>query len=129
MRRCSCIKADGQPCKGVPIKGSEWCPAHHPDYVEARREHGRRGGRRAGRGRPLAELHALKAENEDLRQRMIRGELEPRVVSICVQSINVGARLIEVALKAREQQELEQRMTALEEALGMRSAGSQRRGA
>jgi hypothetical protein len=43
---------------------------------------------------------------------MLRGELDPRKLAVAVQSINVAARLVEAALKAREQEELERRRTS-----------------
>jgi hypothetical protein len=117
MAQCSTIKANGERCRGIPIHGSQWCPAHHPDHADARREHGRKGGRRGGRGRPVAELNALRAENADLRDRLLEGELEPRIVAVCIQSLNCDARLIETLLKAKEQEELIARLEALEGAL------------
>jgi hypothetical protein len=117
MAQCGTIKANGERCKGIPINGSQWCSAHHPEYAEARREHGRKGGKRGGRGRPTAELAALRVENAKLRDRLIKEELEPRIVAVAIQSINVDARLIETLLKARDQEELEERMAALEDAL------------
>jgi hypothetical protein len=118
MRQCSTIKANGERCRGIPIEGAQWCPAHHPDYVASRREHGRKGGKRGGRGRPLAELHALRTENAKLRDRMIKGELDPRLVAVAVQSINVDTRCVDVLLRAREQEELVGRMEEIEARLG-----------
>jgi hypothetical protein len=117
MARCSAIKEGGERCKGVPINGSTLCYHHHPDTAEERRSNGRRGGKRGGRGRPVAELNSLRVENASLRDRMLKGELEPRLVAVAIQSINVDARLIDTMLKAREQEELEERMEALEKAL------------
>jgi hypothetical protein len=51
---------------------------------------------------------------------MLRGELDPRKLAVAVQSINVAARLVEAALKAREQEELERRLTDLEDAVRLK---------
>jgi hypothetical protein len=114
MANCAAIKDNGERCKGIPIHGTQWCVAHHPDYDQARKQGGVKGGKRGGRGRPLAELHALRSENKDLRERMIRGELDPRMVAVAIQSINVDARLIEATLKAKDQEEIEGRLRDLE---------------
>jgi hypothetical protein len=117
MTVCAYIKPDGNRCRAGAMDDSQWCYNHSPDYAEQRRTNARKGGKRAGRGRPVTELQALKAENGQLRERMIKGELDPRMVAVAVQSINVDARLIETLLKAREQEELIARLEDLEGAL------------
>lgn len=114
MTRCSTIKSNGDRCRGIPIRATQWCVAHHPEYDQARKQGGVKGGKRGGRGRPVQELGTLRAENAELRDKLLRGELDPRVVAVATQSINVDARLIDLSLKAREQQELEERLSALE---------------
>jgi hypothetical protein len=120
LARCSATKRNGEPCKGVAIRGSEWCPAHHPEYADARRRHASKGGKRGGRGRPVAELGALRAENGDIRERLLKGELLPGVAAVAIQSINTDIRAVGAALKAREQEELETRLEELEQALETR---------
>ena len=118
MTKCSGITQAGTACKGIPIEGSQWCYVHHPDHAEERRRHGSKGGRRGGRGRPIAELGALRDENADIRRRLLEGELLPNVAAVAVQSINTDIRAVGAAMKAREQEELTERLTSLEEALG-----------
>ena len=128
MTKCSGITQAGTACKGIPIEGSQWCYVHHPDHAEERRRHGSKGGKRGGRGRPVAELGALRDENADIRRRLLEGELLPNVAAVAVQSINTDIRAVGAAMKAREQEELEARLGALEEALehegGSRSWGA-----
>ena len=95
----------------------EWCWNHHPDYEQARRRRASKGGKRGGRGRPVAELAALRSENAEIRRRLLEGGeegLAPNVAAVAVQSLNTDARLVLAALKAREQEELEERLAALE---------------
>jgi hypothetical protein len=115
--KCSGITQAGTACKGIPIDGSQWCYAHHPDRAKERRRHGSKGGRRGGRGRPIAELGALRDENAEIRRRLLEGELLPNVAAVAVQSINTDIRAVGVAMKAREQEELVERLEGLEEAL------------
>jgi hypothetical protein len=101
---------------------------HDPEQAEARRRRASKGGRRGGRGRPVAELGALRDENADIRRRLLEGELLPNVAAVAVQSINTDIRAVGAALKAREQEELVERLESLEEALGQRKE-ERRRGA
>jgi hypothetical protein len=98
----------------VAIDGPGLCYAHHPDHAEDRRRAARKGGQRGGRGRPIAELDALRDENADIRRRLLEGELAPNVAAVAVQSINTDIRAVGAALKAREQEELTERLEALE---------------
>ena len=64
MAVCSYLMPDGGRCRAAPMKGEAWCYVHHPDLAEKRRAASRRGGYRAGRGRPapgVAEVEAIKA--------------------------------------------------------------------
>ncbi len=117
MSVCSGIKADGGRCRAQAMRTSQWCIGHDPDQAEARRRRASKGGKRGGRGRPIAELGALRDENSDIRRRLLDGELLPNVAAVAVQSINTDIRAVGAALKAREQEELVARLEALEEQL------------
>jgi hypothetical protein len=99
------------------MRNSQWCFSHHPDYEQERRRRGSKGGRRAGRGRPVAELGALRVENAEIREQLLKGELLPGVAAVAIQSINCDIRAVSAALKAREQEELETRLEELERVL------------
>ena len=53
-----------------------------------------------GRGRPVAELGALRVENAEIREQLLEGKLKPDVAALAVQSINTDIRAVSVALKA-----------------------------
>jgi len=120
LAKCAGITQASRACKGIPIDGSQWCYVHHPDNTAERRRHGSRGGKRGGRGRPVAELGALRVENADIRERLLEGELQPGVAAVAIQSLNTDIRAVSAALKAREQEELEQRLEEVEEMLQKR---------
>jgi hypothetical protein len=120
MTKCSGITQAGTACKGTPIDGSQWCYVHHPDHADERRRHGSKGGKRGGRGRPIAELGALRDENADIRRRLLEGELLPNVAAVAVQSINTDIRAVGAAMKAREQEEIAARLEELETLLEQR---------
>ena len=128
MAKCSGITQAGTACKGIPIDGSQWCYVHHPDHAEERRRHGSKGGRRGGRGRPVAELGSLRDENADIRRRLLEGELPANVAAVAIQSINTDIRAVGATLKAREEEELTQRLEELETLLEQQK-GERRYGA
>jgi hypothetical protein len=111
------------------MRNSAYCIGHDPDQAEARRRRASKGGKRGGRGRPIAELGSLRDENADIRSRLLEGELLPNVAAVAVQSINTGIRAVGAVLKAREQEELVERLEALEEALQPEKKGGRRWGA
>src|SRR5215212_447883 len=123
MAKCSGITQAGTACKGIPIDNSQWCYVHHPDHAQERRRHGSKGGKRGGRGRPVAELGALRDENHDIRRRLLEGELLPGVAAVAIQSLNTDIRAVATTLKAREQEELEGRLEELERVLESKKDG------
>ena len=56
----------------------------------------------------------------EIRRRLLKGELSPNVAAVAVQSINTDIRAMGATLKAREQEELVERLESLEEALEQR---------
>jgi hypothetical protein len=102
MPNCAYIKPDGTRCQVKAADGSSWCYGHDPTRAQERKHNARKGGKKAGKGRPLVELSQLKAENKRLREQMLRGELEPRVLAVAVQSINTDIRAVEATFRAQE---------------------------
>ena len=94
MSLCSGIRADGGRCQAQAMRNSEWCINHHPDRAELRRRRASKGGKRGGRGRPIAELASLRDENAEIRRRLLEGELLPNVAAVAVQSINTDIRAV-----------------------------------
>jgi len=134
MTRCNAITAAGTACKGTPIPGESYCYVHNPDTLEERKRHGSKGGRRGGRGRqsPVSrELARLQAVFERLAERIESGEIERGTAAVMIQAYN-GARSCAAAmLKARELEELEERLIELAERYqhenGARTYGGYRR--
>jgi len=114
MALCSGIKADGGRCRAQAMRNSEWCIGHDPDQADARRRRASRGGRRGGRGRPSAELARLQRRFEELADRVLAGEVERGVGAVAGQLLNGARACVRDSLTAREQEELEQRIAALE---------------
>ncbi len=130
MSRCAAIKPDGERCKGVAIRSSEWCPSHHPDYQEQRKVTARKGGKRGGRGRPLTEIAAIKSRLKSLAEEVLSGTVDRSDAAVAGQLLNYATRCVQVGLKVKEQEELIERIEELEEVLESRTPkpGSQRGG-
>src|SRR5918997_2267669 len=117
MAKCSGITQAGTACKGTPIDGSDWCYVHDPDTAETRRRHGRKGGKRAGRGRPQSELADIKQRLSDLARDVLDGSVEKGKGAVVSQVLNVYLRALSVELNVREVTELEERLEELEASL------------
>jgi hypothetical protein len=76
----------------------------------------------------VAELGSLRDENADIRRRLLEGELPANVAAVAVQSINTDIRAVGATLKAREEEELTQRLEELETLLEQQK-GERRYGA
>ncbi len=127
MAKFAAIKPNGERCKGVAIRGSEWCPAHHPDHKDRRRRAASKGGKSGGRGRPQTELQEVKALLETLTDRVIGAEgTEPLTAgagAVAAQLINTKLRAIELERRIEETEELAERLESLEQVLKGRRTG------
>ena len=122
MAKCSGITQAGTACKGIPIDSSQWCYVHHPDRTEERRRHGSRGGKRGGRGRPslaTGELVRLQGEFEEIAGKVLAGEVERGDGAVVAQLLNGARACVLGLLKAREQEELYERVEELERRLSV----------
>ena len=123
MAKCSGITRAGTTCKGIPIDGSQWCHAHHPDRTDQRRRHGHKGGKRGGRGRPTSELARLQRRFEELADMVLAGDVERAAGAVAGQLLNGARACVRDGLAAREQEELVERLEILEQSLEGRKAG------
>jgi hypothetical protein len=110
------------------MDGSGYCYVHHPDRAEERRRHGAKGGKRGGRGRPVAELARIQARFEELAEKVLNGEVERSKAAVAGQLLNGARACVRDGLSAREQEDLVERLEELERVLEQRK-GSSRWGA
>jgi hypothetical protein len=102
LARCAGYKRNGEPCSLVARADSEYCWAHAPENAEQRSQNAARAGRARG---PAAELCDAVTE----------GRMDKGKASVAFQGFGVLARFIEVERRVREQEEFEERLTALEQ--------------
>lgn len=112
MAQCRAIKRDGSRCRGSVKPGEEWCWNHDPTNAERRQ----RNTSKAGKSKPSRDLGAIRSQLQDLTDRVLTGEVHRSAAAVCGQLLNVKLRAVEVERKIREQEELEGRIEALEQA-------------
>ncbi len=124
MNRCLGTKRDNSPCTVTVEPPQTYCWWHDPANADKRKQAAARGGKRAGRGRPQAELANIKGRLSDLADDVLADKVDKGVAAVASQVLNVYLRAVSVELKAREQQELIERLEALEEGLEQRRGGN-----
>ncbi len=129
MAKCSGITQAGTACRGIPIEDSEYCHAHHPGRANERRRHGSKGGKRGGRGRPVAELQDVKRQLRELAESVMAGGADRGDAAVAGQLYGTYIRAISVEVKLKEVLEVEERLAALEEAAESQNRGGTRWGA
>lgn len=117
MSRCAGIRADGGRCGAQAIRDSEWCFNHHPDYEEARRRRASRGGKRGGRGRPNADIAALKGRISEVVNSVLDGSMDRGRAAVAIQGLSALRGVLELERRIRETEELADRVAELEAAL------------
>src|SRR5215211_896578 len=133
MSRCPGIKRDGFRCTVTVEPPQTHCWWHDPANAEERKRAASKGGQRAGRGRPQAELTQIKELLKDLTERVLGQEgtepLETGQVAVANQLINTRLRAIEQEREIRETEDLEARIEALELVAQARQKGTRLWGA
>ena len=93
------------------------CYQHDPARASERQRNASKGGR--SKNNP--KLTRLDRQLEDLASDALEGKVERGVAAVVNQIINTRVRLLEVERKIKEQEELEERLTALEDVLKRRT--------
>lgn len=116
MALCAGIKRDGGRCTVTVEPPQTYCWWHNPANAEARS----RAASKAARSKPNRELQEIKNLLADLTNRVLRVEgvepLETGPAAIANQLINTRLRAAEQERKAKETEDLEARIEALERA-------------
>ena len=107
---CTATKRDGSPCTLPPNGPSGLCWAHDPKNAERRR----RGQSRGGKNKPSRELAGIKQRLSDLAADVLAGSVDRQDAAVVGQLLNTVIRAVAVGLQAREQEELIERLEALE---------------
>jgi predicted RNA-binding Zn ribbon-like protein len=119
MNRCLGTKRDNTPCTVTVEPSQTYCWWHEPANAETRKQAASKGGRRAGRGRPQAELGDIKRRLLELADDVLEGRQDRSVAAVASQVLTVYLRVVSVALKVKEQLELLERVKELERRLSV----------
>jgi hypothetical protein len=125
LPRCAHTYADSSQCKRIVSDSETYCYSHDPERAAERRANASKGGRRAGRSRPspvTAELARLQGRFEELADKVLGGELERGDGAVVAQLLNGARACVIGSLKAREQEELLERVVLLERRLQQTAA-------
>jgi hypothetical protein len=115
---CRATKRNGEPCTAPATGSNGYCWAHDPANADKRRRMASKAGSSKGGG----EIAELKTQLKKLAADVLSGEVGRSEAAVVNQILNTRARLIELERKIREQEELEERLAALERVLKVRSA-------
>jgi hypothetical protein len=110
---CTAVTRNGEPCTLQATGKNGLCWAHDPRNAEQRRQRAAKGGR----GKQGSELRDLKAKVEKLADDVLKGKVEKGRAAVCNQLYNTLLRCIELERKIKEQEEVLQRIEALERRL------------
>jgi len=114
--RCAGTKRDNSPCTATVEPPKRFCWWHDPANADKRR----RAASKAGKSKPSRELAGIKQRLSDLADDVLEGRQERAVAAVASQVLNVYLRAVSVELKAREQQEITERLEELETLLEQR---------
>ena len=110
---CSGTTKYGRPCPNAPQADKPYCWHHDPELAERRSRNARAGGR-AVHSPATLEISELKDELRALVRDVKDGAVAPGVGAVLNQLLNSMLRAVETERKVREQDELEERLAALE---------------
>ena len=118
MAQCRATKRDGSRCTQSVTAANGLCWAHDPANAEKRR----RLASRAGSSRGGGEIADLKTQLRKLAADVLAGDVSRGDAVAVNQILNTRARLIELERRIKDQEQLEERLEALESVLKTRSA-------
>ena len=98
MSQCSYIKDDGERCGGTAQGPNSLCWSHDPANAAQRRRTASRGGR----GRANTAAREVRKLMDELTEKVLAGELEPKVAHAVVALQNIKLRSIEVERRLAE---------------------------
>jgi hypothetical protein len=110
MARCGSIKANGERCKLDATGKHGLCWAHDPENAETRQRRASKGGK----AKANREVQALRLQLQELARNVIAGELETGRGAVANQLITTQIKLLEYERKAKDLDELVERLERLE---------------
>ena len=118
-RTCKFIMEGGRPCRAAPLQVGDFCLLHSPEHADEVAEARRLGGLRRRRERAVSGAYDFEGLDnvEQIRRLLHIAALDTLGLENSVARSRTLAYLAQVALKALEIAEFEERIQALEAAL------------
>ncbi len=114
MARCSHTYADSSQCRRIVSSEQRYCYSHDPARAAERRRNAARGGKAKASG----EIGRVKARLQALADMVEEGQMDRAAAAAVIGQIwGTYIRAVGMELKIREQEELIERLEALEGAL------------
>lgn len=110
MGRCQGIKRDGGRCTASVAPGVQWCFNHDPERSADRKRNASRAGKSSG-GR---EIRDLKRRISDVVDAVLEGSQDRGRAAVAIQGFNALRGVLELERKVKEQEEILERIAALE---------------
>ena len=128
VRTCSYRHPDGRGCGAAPLREGEYCLWHDPEHAEEVAEARRLGGQRRKRERVVSGAYDFDGLDSiySIRRLVEVAALDALGLDNSVQRVRALAYLAQVAAGLHEKGELEERIKALEAAVGGGADGARR---
>ena len=110
MPRCVGIKRDGGRCTTIVKPPQTHCYQHDPERAEERKRNASRAGRSGSR-----EIKDLKRRISEVIDAVLEGSQERGQAAVAIQGFNALRGVLELERKIREQEEILERLEALEQ--------------
>ena len=127
-RRCNAETGEGEPCRQAPLQDREYCFWHDPEHAAEATEARRLGGLRRRREKTVAVAYDLEglATLDQIRRLLEIAVMDTLALENSIARSRVLAYLAQVALRVVEAADLQERVVALETAMGPRLAAGRR---
>jgi hypothetical protein len=128
-RFCKARTTKGEPCGGTPLRESDFCVFHDPDHSDVVQEARRAGGQRRKREATLATAYDFQGLTSiaDIRRLIEVAAFDALGLDNNINRVRALGYLAQVATALLEKGEMEDRLQAVEAALGPRVVASQTR--
>ena len=110
MARCPGTKRDGSQCTTIVKPPQTHCYQHHPERADERKRNAAKAGKSVG-GR---EIRDLKRRISDVVDAVLEGSQDRGRAAVAIQGFNALRGVLELERKVKEQEEILERIEALE---------------
>ena len=128
-RTCKARNDRGDPCRAAPLRGGDYCVFHDPEHAEVVQEARRAGGLRRKKEATIATAYDFEGLTSvpEIRRLVEVAAFDALSLDNNLGRVRALGYLAQVATTLLEKGEMEERMAAVEAALGPRLVAGKRR--